>query len=172
MLKRFGTTTVVLFVVGFGSASSSHVNAQAPETDRGRDGTTDLRRLFSGIEEESYRAWQSNDTKFWYTFLSEKFVSWGLSGRMDKAAAIREWSGTNCKIASYQISDSQVNRLTPEAAVITHKTTVDAPVAGTGSRTRAGQRQPTFSKGRGGTRYSAPDRPSLPPRSCPSELWT
>jgi Domain of unknown function (DUF4440) len=130
MLKRFGMATVVLFVVGFGSASSSHLNAQVPEADRGRDGTTDLTRVLSGIEEESYRAWQSNDTKFWYTFLSEKFVSWGLSGRMDKAAAIREWSGTNCKIASYQISDSQVSRLTPEAAVITHKTTVDGSCGG------------------------------------------
>ena len=92
MLKRFGMTTVVLFVLGFGSASSSHLNAQAPDPGRGHDGTTDLIRVLSGIEEESYRARQSNDTKFWYTFLSDKFVSWGLSGRIDKAAAIREWS--------------------------------------------------------------------------------
>ena len=130
MLKRFGTTTVVLFVLGFGSASSSHLNAQAPDPGRGHDGTTDLIRVLSGIEEESYRAWQSNDTKFWYTFLSDKFVSWGLSGRIDKAAAIREWSGTNCKIVSYQISDSQLSRLTPEAAIITHKTIVDGSCGG------------------------------------------
>jgi hypothetical protein len=130
MLERFGMTTVVLFVVGFGSASSCHVNAQASEAGGGRDGTTDLTRALSGIEEESYRAWQSRDTKFWYTFLSEKFVSWGSSGRIDKAAAIREWSGTNCKIVSYQLSDLQVSRLTTEAAVITHKTTVDGSCGG------------------------------------------
>jgi hypothetical protein len=125
MLKRFGMTMVFLFVVGFGSASSSHINAQATEAAGGRGGTSDLTRVLNGLEEVSYRAWQSKDTKFWSNFLSEKFVSWGSSGRIDKAAAIREWSDTNCKIVSYQISDSQVSRLTPEAAVITHKTTVD-----------------------------------------------
>jgi hypothetical protein len=123
-------TTAVLFVVGFGSTSSSHVNAQAPEGSRGRRGTTDLTRILSGLEEESYRAWQSKDTRFWNTYLSEKFVSWGSSGRIDKPGAIREWSGTNCRIDSYQISDSQVSRLTPEAAVITHKTTVDGSCRG------------------------------------------
>src|SRR5271170_2018740 len=125
MFKRFGMNTLVLFVVGFGSASSSHVSAQATEAGGGPRSTTDLTRVLSGLEEESYRAWQSNDTKFWSTFLSEKLVSWGSSGRIDKAAASREWSGTNCKIVSYQISDSQVSRLTPQAAVITHQTTVD-----------------------------------------------
>jgi hypothetical protein len=130
MLKRLGRTTAVLFVFAFGSASSSHLSAQAPGAGRGHAGTTDLIRVLSGIEEESYRALQSKDTKFWSTFLSDKFVSWGLSGRIDKATAIREWSGTICKIVSYQISDSQLSRLTPEAAVLTHKTTVDGSCAG------------------------------------------
>ncbi len=121
MLKRFGMNTLALFVVGFGSASSCHVHAQATEPS----GVTDLTRVLMGLEEESYRARLSKDTKFWDTFLSENFVSWDSSGRIDKAAARREWSGTNCEIASYQISDPQVSRLTPQAAVITHKTTVD-----------------------------------------------
>ncbi|MBV8672562.1 MAG: nuclear transport factor 2 family protein [Acidobacteriaceae bacterium] len=126
MRKRFGMTALVLFVLGFGSASPCHINAQPT----GAGHTTDLTRVLTGLEEESYRAWQSKDTKFWFTFLSDKFVSWGSSGRIDKAAAVREWSGTDCNIASYQISDSQVSRLTPEAAVITHKTTVDGSCGG------------------------------------------
>jgi len=130
MLKRFGMATLVLLVVGFGSASSSDVNAQATEAGGGRGGTTDLTRVLNGLEEESYRAWQSKDTKFWSGFLSDKFIGWGSSGRIGKAAAIREWSGADCKIVSYQISDSQVSRLTPEAAVITHKTTVDGSCGG------------------------------------------
>src|SRR6516165_5910015 len=84
MLKRFGMTTLVLFVAGFGSASSSNVHAQATEADRERGGTTDLTRVLNGLEEASYRAWQSKDTKFWSIFLSGRFVSWGSSGRIDK----------------------------------------------------------------------------------------
>jgi hypothetical protein len=67
MLKRFAMNTLALFVVGFGSASSCHVHAQAT----GAIGITDLTRVLSGLEEESYRARLSKDTKFWDTFLSE-----------------------------------------------------------------------------------------------------
>ncbi len=78
MLKRFGMNTLALFVVGFGSASSCHVHAQATEPS----GVTDLTRVLMGLEEESYRARLSKDTKFWDTFLSENFVSWDSSGRI------------------------------------------------------------------------------------------
>ena len=122
MLKCFGMNTLCcswLVSVRHPLVMSMHRPLNPP------GGITDLTRVLSGLEEESYRARLSKDTKFWDTFLSENFVSWGLSGRIDKAAARREWSGTNCEIVSYQISDPQVSRLTPQAAVITHKTTVD-----------------------------------------------
>jgi len=125
MFKRFGMTRLALFALGFGSASLLDLHPQATEAGGARGDTTDLTQTLSGLEAESYRAWQSKDAKFWATFLSEKFVSWGSSGRVDKAAASREWSGTDCKIVSYRISNPQVTRLTLQAAVITHKTTVD-----------------------------------------------
>jgi hypothetical protein len=130
MLKRFGITALVMFALGFGSAFSSYVKAQATKAGGERGGTGDLTRVLDGLEEQSYRAWQSKDTKFWSTFLSERFVGWGSSGRIDKAAAAREWSETNCNIVSYQISDSEVSRLIPDVAVITHKTTVDGSCGG------------------------------------------
>lgn len=129
MIKRFRIVSLALFVVGFGAASSADVPAQA--TEAGRGDTAELTRVLTGLEEQSYRAWQAKDAKFWSSFLSEKFVSWGPSGRIDKAAAERELSGGNCNVVSYQISDPQVSRLTPEAAVITHKTTVDGSCGGT-----------------------------------------
>ncbi len=132
MRERFGMTVLLIFVFGFSSAVSSRVDAQVSaqgnaqtEASKGSSGATALTQVLDGLEEDSYRAWQSKDTKFWSAFLSEKFVGWGLSGRIDKAGAAREWSGTNCNIASVQISDSQVSQLTADSAVLTHKTTVD-----------------------------------------------
>lgn len=130
MPQRFGMTTLVLFVLGFGLALPSHVNAQTADAARPQGDATELTRVLNGLEEESYRAWQTKDTKFWSSYLSEKFISWDSSGRIDRAAAVREWSGAECNIVSYKISDSQVSRLTPEAAVITHKTTVDGSCGG------------------------------------------
>ena len=131
MLRRFRTTTLVIFVFGFATTSFSHRKAQATNAAGEHGGTQDLTRVLNALEEESYRAWQSKDAKFWATFLSEKFIGWGSSGRIDKADAAREWSGTNCNIVRYQISDAQVSQLTREAAVITHKTTVDGSCGGT-----------------------------------------
>jgi len=130
MLKTGGMTALVIFVLGFASTSSSQLNAQATKAEVERGGTKDLTRLLNGLEEDSYRAWQSKDTKFWSTFLSERFISWGSSGRIEKADAAREWSGTNCNIVSYQISNPQVSQLTPDVTVITHKTTVDGSCGG------------------------------------------
>ncbi len=71
MFKQFGMTTLIMFVAGFGPASSFHVHAQATEAGERRgatDQTTDLTRVLRGREEESYRAWQSKNAKFWPAF--------------------------------------------------------------------------------------------------------
>jgi hypothetical protein len=86
MFGQFGMTTLALFVVGFGSVSCCHLQAQAT----GAIGITDLTQVLSGLEKDSYRARVSKDTKFWDSFLSENFVSWDSSGRIDKAAVTRE----------------------------------------------------------------------------------
>ena len=130
MVKRFRNATVMTVVLGIASRVASHLNAQVTKAEGERVGARDLTRILDGLEEESYRAWQSKDTKFWSIFLSNRFVGWGSSGRINKAAAAREWSGTDCNIVSYQISDSQLSQLTPEAVVITHKTTIDGSCGG------------------------------------------
>ncbi|MBS0365334.1 MAG: nuclear transport factor 2 family protein [Proteobacteria bacterium] len=82
------------------------------------------------LETSAYQAWKSRDTKFWKTFLSDQFVGWGSTGRLDKASATREFSGTDCTIRSFAISDVQLSRFAPGAALITHKTTVDGTCNG------------------------------------------
>ena len=86
---------------------------------------SDLTGKLGALEEQSYAAWKSGDTKFWTTFLSEKFVGWGRSGRLDKSAAKHVLSGEGCQIVSYRLTDSQISQLTPNAAVLTHKTEVN-----------------------------------------------
>ena len=44
------------------------------------------------LEKSAYAAWKSKDAKFWDTFLSDKFVGWGMSGKLDKASAKKEYT--------------------------------------------------------------------------------
>jgi hypothetical protein len=82
------------------------------------------------LEKSAYEAWKSKDAKFWDTFLSDKFVAWSPSGRLDKASATKQYAGTNCEIKSYALSDEQIQPLGNDAALITHKTTVDGTCDG------------------------------------------
>jgi hypothetical protein len=82
------------------------------------------------LEKSSYEAWKSKDAKFWGTFLSDKFVGYGSSGKLDKASATREYTGVDCEIKSYALSDEQMKPLGNDAALITYKTTVDGTCGG------------------------------------------
>lgn len=82
------------------------------------------------LEKSAYEAWKSKDAKFWDAFLSEKFVGYGSSGKLDKASATREYTGADCEIKSYALSDEQMQPLGNDAALITHKTTVDGTCGG------------------------------------------
>src|SRR5216684_8838964 len=53
------------------------------------------------LEKSAYAAWKSKDAKFWHTFLSDKFVGWGSSGKLDKVSATKEYTGADCAIKSY-----------------------------------------------------------------------
>jgi hypothetical protein len=82
------------------------------------------------LEKSAYEAWKSKDAKFWGTFLSDKFIGYGPFGRLDKASATKQYTGTDCEIKSYALSDEQVQALGNDAALITHKTTVDGTCNG------------------------------------------
>ena len=82
------------------------------------------------LEKSAYEAWKSKDAKFWDTFLSDSFVGWGSSGRLDKVSAAREYAGADCEITGIALSDVQTTSLGHEATLITHKTTVDGTCGG------------------------------------------
>jgi hypothetical protein len=82
------------------------------------------------LEKSAYEAWKSKDAKFWDTFLSDKFVGYGSTRKLDKASATKEYTGADCEIKSYALSDEQMNLLGNDAALITYKATVDGTCGG------------------------------------------
>jgi hypothetical protein len=76
------------------------------------------------LEKSAYAAWKSKDSKFWDKFLSDKFVGWGTSGKLDKGSAKKEYTGADCEIKSYALSEERVSPR-GKAALITYKATVD-----------------------------------------------
>jgi len=84
----------------------------------------------SALEKSAYEAWKSKDASFWDAFLSENFVGYGPSGKLDKAAATKQYAGTDCSIKSFALSEEQTRPLGKDAALVTHKLIVDGSCSG------------------------------------------
>jgi ketosteroid isomerase-like protein len=117
MVKRkysvLATATALIFGACAGNALANDANTAA----------------LVALEKSAYEAWKSKDAKFWNAFLSDKFVGWGAS-RLDKASAAKEYTGADCNIKSYALSDEEISPLAKNAALVTHKTSVDGTCGG------------------------------------------
>jgi len=117
---KYSVLTTVAFTACAGNALANNANT---------DPAGPARVVLITLEKSAYEAWKSKDAKFWEAFLSDKFVGWG-SSRLDKGSATKEYTGTDCDIKSYALSDEQISPLGKSAALITHKTRVDGTCGG------------------------------------------
>jgi hypothetical protein len=124
MGRHRGKAFIAVLAIGGSVAFTASGEAKAAVPGARSGGGRDLAGTLGALESKSFAAWKSGDGVFWTTFLSDKFVGWGPSGRLDKDSAMRALSGADCRITSYRLSNEQVSRLTPDAAVLTHKTEV------------------------------------------------
>ncbi len=119
------TIAAVIFTAG-----AANVVANAAERVETAAAVGPTEALFLSRETSAYEAWKSRDAKFWPSFLDDGFVGWGSSGRLDKASAAKEYAGADCTVASIAISDAQMTPLGRDAALITHRTSVDGICGG------------------------------------------
>ncbi len=82
------------------------------------------------LERSAYEAFKNKNAGFWDGFLSSNFVGFGQNGRLDRAAAIKEYSGADCDVKSYTISDESMMPLGADAAAITYKVAIDGTCGG------------------------------------------
>jgi len=129
-IKCFILTAIaaLVFTVCGGNALANNANAANTAERTAPTGPTKVALVT--LEKSAYEAWKSKDAKFWDTFLSDKFVGWGSSGKLDKASATKEYTGADCEIKRFALSGEQMKPLGQNAALITHKTTVDGTCSG------------------------------------------
>jgi hypothetical protein len=118
----------VVFVTWLGYVATRSANA-ADTADKTAPAAPN-KAVLVNLENSAYGAWKSKDAKFWNRFLSGKFVGWGSSGRLDKASATKQYTGPDCEIKSYALSNERTSPLAADAVLITHKITVDGACDG------------------------------------------
>ena len=125
MSKHFVLTVATALAVTACDGSAPANRTGALNTAENTDRAAPTMETLVALERSAYAAWKTKDAKFWDTFLSAKFVGFGSIGKLDKVSATREYTGADCEIKSYALSDEQMNLLSKNSALITYKTTVD-----------------------------------------------
>src|SRR5215218_8264481 len=118
-------TTNNAVVTNANSNAISNSNANAATT-----AAAPTKEALMTLERSAYDAWKNKDAKFWDTFLAANFAGFGNSGKLDKAAAMKEYAGADCDVKSSTLSEEQMTPLGPNAALITYKLAQDATCGG------------------------------------------
>ena len=99
-IVHFGLTAAAAFIFATCGGNVLANNANADDTPEKTASAGPTKVALITLEKRAYEAWKSKDAKFWVTFLSDKFVGWGSFGKVDKASATKEYTGTDCEIKS------------------------------------------------------------------------
>ena len=129
MLKKLPLAASLLmmfaFVVFGQEATPSPSPAPKPAMTRAQS-----QRLIIATERKLWEAWKNNDLKVFNANLSKDSIMVGDAGVQTKDAAIKEMSGMQCKVNSYELSDIKVTFLNNDAALMTYKAAQDATCGG------------------------------------------
>jgi uncharacterized protein DUF4440 len=128
--KYFAFAAATVFIYTACTKDALANNADATKSAEKTVPTRPPKAALVALEKSAYAAWKSKDAKFWDTFLSDKFVGWGTSGKLDKVSAKKEYAGADCEIKSYALSEERVNPRGKQAALITYMATVDGTCGG------------------------------------------
>ncbi len=101
------------------NANANRTAAAAPTKDE-----------MMALERSAYDAWKNKNAGFWDGFLAANFSGYGLAGRLDKAAAIKEYAGADCDVKSVTLADDQMTQIAPDVVAVSYKATLDGTCGG------------------------------------------
>ena len=90
---------------GAHAGNAAENDAKAAKTATIPPAAAPTKAALMALEMSSFEAWKNKDAKFWNTFLSDKFVGYGSDGKLNKASATKQYTGVDCEIKSYALSD-------------------------------------------------------------------
>lgn len=119
------TLTAAAFIAGCGApAGNTGTNAanagNAANANANKSAAAPSKETLMTMEKAGWEAWKNRDAKWTEENASDKYVSFGSSGRMDKAASVKSYE-QKCEIKSYTLSDDQMQMVGPDVAVLTFK---------------------------------------------------
>ena len=77
------------------------------------------------MEKKAGEAWTKGDTTYFEGMLSDKFVSFNMGQRTDKAGELKMIGSVKCDVKSSSLDDAQMIRINDDAYALVYKSTFD-----------------------------------------------
>lgn len=82
------------------------------------------------LDKQANDAWKNHDTKFFETFLNDKFIGFGPHGRWDRNSAMKDIAEHKCNINSINLDEPKMSMVGSDVAVLVYKATYDGTCEG------------------------------------------
>lgn len=132
-MKRISLMTITLAAAAFFAACGAPAG-NGPATNNANAGNANTakpaaaaptKEALMTLEKAAWEAWKTRDAKWTEENASDKYVGFGSTGRMDKAASIKSFTEQKCEIKSYTLSDDKMHMVGADAALLTFKAAQD-----------------------------------------------
>ena len=80
-----------------------------------------IQRSLIATERKLWEAWKNKDAKPFKATLAADSIMIGESGIADKATAVKEITGMDCDVKSFELSDFKLSMAGPNVALLTYK---------------------------------------------------
>lgn len=128
-MKRFATFLLLAFTLLLAGCAEQTPDYTASNTESNANAAaapaTEMAAALEAAENSAYEAWKNKDSKFFETFLAEKYVGLGANGPVGRDAAVKQMADSPCDVKSVKIGDGSVLELDENTALFTSKNESD-----------------------------------------------
>ncbi len=106
--------------------ANSNANANATNTNVAKPvAAAPTKEALLDMEKKANEAWTKGDTAHFEGMLSDKFVSFNMGQRMDKAGELKMIAAVKCDVKSSSLDDAQMTKINDDAYALVYKSTFD-----------------------------------------------
>ncbi|MEQ1644281.1 MAG: nuclear transport factor 2 family protein, partial [Pyrinomonadaceae bacterium] len=130
-MKKFTSILIaalaaISFAACGGTAENKPANANATNANTAKPvAVAPTKEALLDMEKKAGEAWTKGDTAYFESMLSDKFVSFNMGQRMDKAGELKMIGSVKCDVKSSSLDDAQMTKINDDAYALVYKSTFD-----------------------------------------------
>jgi hypothetical protein len=128
MQRRYWVVLLIAALATAAVGQTDDMHHAKPKAKMSANAATEQKLV--DMEKSLWEAWKNHDSAPFQKLLSADSVNVNPTGVSGTEQAVKDVSGSNCKVNSYTVEDTKVTWVDKDAALLTYKATQDAVCPG------------------------------------------